>query len=216
MSVMQYEFRLFGGRAGKTAVINGHKFVHGIHKAVVSPHQAAPLIKVLSFYAAYAKGTPEYDEAMEAEKYGGSAVHEDAEQGASDEVSSGVGSDGSESAASPADDGPGAGDSAADGARSGASGDGHGHAGVLKFEEAASIPQPSEPASVGNEDIKVAVLKLDPENDNHWVNTGAHKDRPRLSAVEDAYGKAGLTRQDLEAAIPNWTRNDALVAALED
>ena len=73
----------------------------------------------------------------------------------------------------------------------------------------------SEPLSEGNGEIAAALKKLDPENDDHWVMTGTHKGLPKLFAVEEAYGRAGLTRQDLEAALPGWNRDKALEAALE-
>ncbi len=70
------------------------------------------------------------------------------------------------------------------------------------------------PLSEVAEAVKIAILKLDPEVDQHWVMTGAHKGKPKLQAVEDAYGKAGLTRSDIEAAVPGYTRDAALDAAL--
>jgi hypothetical protein len=65
-----------------------------------------------------------------------------------------------------------------------------------------------------NADIAAAVRKLDPDVDSHWVLTGAHKGKPKLQAIEDAYGKAGLTRQDIEAAMPGYDRDAASEAAL--
>lgn len=62
--------------------------------------------------------------------------------------------------------------------------------------------------------VREAVLRLDPDVDSHWVMTGAHKGKPKLQSVEDAYGKAGLTRQDIEAAMPGYNRAKATEAAL--
>ena len=216
MHTLQYEFHLFGGRKGKTGTINGHKFVHGVFRTIVAPVQAAPLMRVLSFYGAFAKGTPEYDAAVAKEEgHGGSKVSEAAGSGSADAVRSDSGSDGSQPEEASADDGSGAADSEAGSAGSGSAGSGLGHAGVPKFEEAASLPQPGEPVAVGSEDVKAAMLKLDPENDEHWVKHGAAKGLPKLNAVEEAYGRAGLTRQDLDAAIPGWNREKAIGAALE-
>src|SRR3546814_14187350 len=83
--IMQYSFRLFGPRKGRTVAINGHKFVDGVYRAVVSPHNAANLMKVLSYYGAYAKGTPEYDAALaKEENHGADEVPSGAEQGGAD------------------------------------------------------------------------------------------------------------------------------------
>lgn len=217
--IMRYTFRLFGPRKGKTVTINGHKFVNGEYAAVIGPHNAANLIRVLSYYAAYAKGTPEYDAALakeqEEEANGADEVHEGSVEGSAAEVHGDGGPDGSGPAEVPADDGEGAAEDAAPGTGSDSDGDGHEGSGVRKFED-GSGDEPREPASVGSEAVKEAVLKLDPENDDHWVNTGAHKGKPKLAAVEEAYGKAGLTRDDLEAALPGWTRDNALEKALED
>lgn len=215
MQSMQYTFRLFGGRKGQTGTINGHKFVHGICRKVVAPVQAASLIKVLSFYGAYAQGTPEYDAELAKEEGHGSKVPEAEGSGGAAEVRSDPGSAGAEPAEAPADERSGAADSPDDGTGSGAAGDGHGHAGVPKFEERADVPEPAEPSSVGNDDVAAAVRKLDPNNDDHWVKHGAAKGLPKLNAVEEAYGKAGLTRQDLEGAMPGWNRQKAIEAAIE-
>ncbi len=175
------------------------------------------MAKVLGFYGAYAQGTPEYDAALAKEEAanGGSKVPEAAGSGEADAVRGDPGSDGAVPEAPSADDGSGAGNSEADGSGGSAPGDGLGHAGVPKFEEAASLPQPGEPESVGSDDVKAAMLKLDPENDDHWVKHGSAKGLPKLNAVEEAYGKAGLGRQDLEAAMPGWNREKAIGAALE-
>ncbi|MCK5641931.1 MAG: hypothetical protein KAJ19_14100, partial [Gammaproteobacteria bacterium] len=92
-------------------------------------------------------------------------------------------------------------------------GNGHEHSGIPKFPEDADY-RAEEPASSVNTDILAAVRKLDPEVDSHWVVTGAHKGKPKLQAVEDAYGKAGLTRQDVEAAAPGYNRDAAFDAAI--
>ena len=218
--VMQYEFRLFGAYKGKTKVVNGHKFVHGIYRTVVAPHSAATLMKVLSFYGAYAKGTKEYDEALAAEEaeHGADEVHAEAELRADDPVSGDVQSDGGGPEAPSPDGRGGADDDSAEGAGSDSAGSGHGHAGVPEFAEVAASaerPEPGEPASEGSVSVRAAMLKLDPENDAHWVKAGPRAGLPKLAAVEEAYGKAGLTAADLEAAIPGWNREKATQRMLD-
>jgi hypothetical protein len=106
-----------------------------------------------------------------------------------------------------------AGSGGADSSSAGTRGDGHEHAGVPKFPEDADY-RAEEPSSSVNKDVANAVRKLDPDVDGHWVMTGAHKGKPKLQAIEDAYGKAGLTRQDIEAAMPGYNRDAASEAAL--
>lgn len=215
--VMQYEFRLFGPDAGKTKVINGHKFVYGIHRKVVAPHAAATLMQVLSFYGAYAKGTPQYDEALAAEEAanGANEVPAQAERGSDDPVLGGVRQDGGGPEAPSSDGRSGADDHSAESEGVDSTGSGHRHAGIPKFEEAAGHTQPGEPSSEGSVDVAQAMMKLDPENDSHWVKAGPRAGLPKLAAVEEAYGKAGLTAADLEAALPGWNREKAVQKMLE-
>jgi len=216
-SVMQFEFRLFGPRKGQTMVLNNHQFVNGVCTLVQSSDNMGTAARVFSFYRAYARGTPEYDAAMaqeEAEANGTDEVSEASLEGIDPAVEASVQPDGGGPAegeavpsgndAEPGGAGPTSGSS---------SGDGHEHAGVPKFPEDADY-RAEEPSSSVNEDVANAVRKLDPDVDSHWVLTGGHKGKPKLQAVEDAYGKNTLTRQDIEAAMPGWTRDAASEAAL--
>ena len=215
--IMQFEFRLFGPRKGWTGTINGHQFVNGLCALTQSSDNMGTAARVFSFYNAFARGTPEYDAAMakeEAETNGADEVDPPALEGIDPAVPADPGSDGAgpsegEAVPSSADVGSGG----TDPASAGPSGDGHEHAGVSVFPEDADY-RAEEPSSSVNEAIKAAVLKLDPDVDSHWVMTGAHKGKPKLQAVEDAYGKAGLTRQDVEAAMPGYNRDAASEAAL--
>ena len=216
MNHMQYEFRLFGGRKGQTVSINGHKFIQGIHHKVVAPVQAATLIKVMGYYGAYHKGSPAYEAALAKEQeLGTDEVHSGAQCGPAAEVSDAGESAGAGPAASgSSDERDGAVAASVDGTGDNPPGHGHAHTGVPKFED-GPLPEPFEPASVGNADIKTAMLKLDPENPDHWVKAGAAAGKPKLNAVETAYGRAGLAREDLEAALPGWTRDKAIEHMLE-
>ncbi len=215
-TVMQYEFRLFGPRKGQTVTINGHPFVKGIARLIYSSEAMSSCMRVLSFYNAYARGTQEYNDAMDAEAaaYGTGQAPEAPQQRADDAVPSSVRQAGTRSAPQGAEASIGGGNSQRpDGETASADRDGHGHAGVPAFPEDKDF-RPSEPASSVNLDIKAAVMKLDPEVSDHWVVTGAAKGQPKLNAVEEAYGKANLTRQDVEAAAPGYTRDVAFEAAL--
>lgn len=60
-----------------------------------------------------------------------------------------------------------------------------------------------------NEKLQKAVLGLDPEDDSHWTKDG----KPAMTAAEKLYGSSGLTRADVEAAAPGFTREKAKAAA---
>ena len=215
--VMQFEFRLFGPRKGQTVSINGHPFVNGICTLVQSSDNMGTAARVFSFYRAYMRGTPDYDAAMaaeEAEANGAGEASEASLEGADQPVPAGVQSDGggpAEGATNASSDD--AGSSGTNPTSIDPNGNGHEHAGVPKFPEDANY-RAGEPSSEVNTNVANAVRKLDPDVDGHWVMTGAHKGKPKLQAVEDAYGKAGLTRQDIEAAMPSYNRGAASEAAL--
>jgi hypothetical protein len=216
--VLRYDFRLFGPHAGKTIRVNGHQFTDGICRIVQQRQNMEACARVLSKYGAYHRGSEMYDTLLAAEEKanGKHDVSAPEAERADVEVRDEVRPAGQESAAPPADvgsaDAPASGGSGepADGD---SNGDGHEHSGVPKFPEDADR-RFEEPASQVNEDVRAAVLKLDPENDAHWVRTGAKAGQPKLSAVEEAYGRAGLTRNDIEAALPGWDRQKAFEHAL--
>ena len=72
-------------------------------------------------------------------------------------------------------------------------------------------PAPAEPPKIpetppqSNERLAKAVMSLDPNNDEHWTQTG----KPAMSAIEMAYGSSGITRAQVEAAAPGFTREVA-------
>lgn len=53
--------------------------------------------------------------------------------------------------------------------------------------------------------LTAAVKSLDPNDDTHWTAKGL----PAIEAVSKAYGKSNLTRADIEAAAPGYTRPKA-------
>lgn len=219
MQVMRYDFRLFGPRAGQTISVNGHKFVDGECRIVQSKQNMEACVRVLSFYGAYHRGSDEYDTAIIAEGGNRDGIDDadpQALEGADAPVRGEVRQAGEESPAPAAVLGEGAVDpSGSSGSSAGASGHGHEHAGVPVFPEDADR-RFEEPPSEVNEVIKEAVLKLDPQVDDHWVKAGAAAGKPKLAAVEEAYGKAGLTRNDVEAALPGWDRDKAVDRLLNE
>ena len=59
-----------------------------------------------------------------------------------------------------------------------------------------------------NTKLQKAVLGLDPTDDTHWTKDG----KPAMTAVEKLYGSAGITRADVEAVAPGYTRDKAKAA----
>ena len=214
--MMRYEFRLFGPRKGQTININGHRFVNGVAILAYSSEAMGSCMKVLGSYGAYARGTEEYNVAMDKEQVdNGTNEVPKASSGRTDEsVRGGVQPNGGRPSTQEADSGAGDVDSDRPSASGAASnGDGHEHAGLPTFPEDKDN-RAGEPPSQINEAVKAAILKLDPDVDSHWVMTGARKGRPKLNSVEEAYGKTGLDLKDLENAIPGWTRDAARESAL--
>lgn len=66
-----------------------------------------------------------------------------------------------------------------------------------------------EPTVELNTKLQKAVLGLDPADDTHWTKDG----KPAMTAVEKLYGSAAITRADVEAVAPGWTREKARAAA---
>lgn len=211
-SAMRYEFHLFGPRKGRNIRINGHMFERGVCAMVQSPDKMATCMRVLSYYGAYARGTQEFDDATAKETANGNSVdaQPEAHGRKGNEVSGGSVEAGNRSPQEAAgnrsgSDGPDEGRSRPDPA-----GDGHAHSGVPAFEDAAGFTRPSEPASDVDAEVAIALRKLDPEVDDHWTKAGI----PALAAVELAIGKAGVTRKDVESALPGWDRDEAMKATL--
>lgn len=211
--LLRYEFRLFGALKGATKNINGHQFVDGICAFGVDPAASLFVQKHLSTYGAFAKGTPEYDAALakENEENGVSSdVHPSSEQGQAEAVPSGVRETGRQVTKATSDFWRGAADGEAGDSRVRSEGDGHEDTGLPKFEVEKDRPQPEEPSIEKNREILVALQKLDPNEDSHWTTTG----KPMLKVVEDVYGRAGITRQDVESAAPGYNRDKALEALM--
>lgn len=205
---LSYTFRLFGGRKGQNMTVNGNAFRNGICTVNIDPKYAAYAMRLMSFYGAFAEGTPEYNAYL---------AQEEAANGISVDPAPGAGSgqadslhDGSIEAggSAPLEAAAHSGsDVESEGGHSGLHPhrDGHEDARVSKFSLEADRISPQEPQVAVDAEIKVAVEKLDSGNNAHWTGTGL----PRLSAVEDALGRAGVTRDDVHAALPGYTREVA-------
>lgn len=208
--VMQYTFRIFGPNKGKSIRLGNHQFMDGICRLNGAPEHMGHVQRVLSYYGAFAMGTDEYAAALKAEEGdsadGAGRAEEGTEPGPAAAVSGEVQSEGGEPAPQADEDRGGYADGPEGGSGVRAEGRGREDAGVPQFEDPSSVKAPESPKGEANMALAAAVMKLDPENDEHWTKAGL----PALAAVESAFGRAGVTRKDVEAAKPGWSREAAL------
>ena len=211
--VMQYEVWLFGPLRGATRRINGHDFIKGVCYMVGKPESMAFALKYLSQYQAYARGTSAFEAATIQERTNGvSDIHAETGDGKTDSVLDKVqpvGPGVAEAAPAERD-----GSASPEGRDAGSSADRNGHedSGIPNFSEAENRVEPREPTVKLDPEIEAAVHKLNPDNSDHWTQAGL----PKLSAVEEAMGTAGVTRKDVEASAPGWNRDQAVVAAVNE
>jgi hypothetical protein len=154
---------------------------------------------------------PEYDEALakeNAEDGVSSDVHSSSEQGKPEEIPTGVRETGRQVAEVSPEFWSGPADVEAGDSGIRPEGNGHEDTGFPKFEEEKDRPQPEEPSVGRDREVLEAVKQLDPNEDSHWTTTG----KPMLKVVEDVFGRAGVTRQDVESAAPGYNRDKALEA----
>lgn len=71
--------------------------------------------------------------------------------------------------------------------------------------ESGVLPNGDGHAPELNERLQRAVMSLDPNNDEHWTQTG----KPAMTAIEKLYGATDVTRNDVEAVAPNFNRTKA-------
>lgn len=85
-----------------------------------------------------------------------------------------------------------------------------GNAGPEAVHEAGGLePEGDGQAPELNEKLRKAVMALDPVDNAHWTKDG----KPAMTAVEKLYGSSGLTRADVDAAAPGYTRDKAKAGA---
>lgn len=194
---MKTKLVLTGAYAGRTTIINGHKFEKGELPLTGELDKLGYLIRYFSFYNAYLAGSEELAAAQERdakwkeEGHGADEVLAGEGTGAGGALADGTEAEGGAS-------GSGNAGTEADGTGSGSEGDG--------VSEGRVGDEP--PASSDAQVLKVvdALRALDPENDNFWTDAGL----PKVSAVEDASGVVGVTRKDIHSAWPDFNRDKAM------
>lgn len=83
--------------------------------------------------------------------------------------------------------------------------DGHENSGIPDAETGSRGNKSTEGSVEIDTQLVKAVHALDPGNDEHWTGTGL----PAMTAIEVAYGSTGVTRKDVNAAVPDWDREKA-------
>ena len=204
---LAYTFELFGPSKNYTGELNGHFFTNGICPISVDPINSIFVMRKLSYYKAYAKGTPEYEKEKDLEN--ANKVHEVEDTGEGLPLFSDRGPNGIEPPKETSTVLSGHADSDASSRGYDTDGDGHEHSGVPKFEEEEYRQLPVEPQGEVDNKLVFAIKALDPTDNSHWVSTGRDAGKPRLSAVAALYGKDILSRSDIENAAPGFTRETA-------
>lgn len=193
---------LTGHYAGQTITINGSTFVKGELPLKGDLKSMDGLIRYMATYNAFLAGSDELAEAQERDR-----MNKEIANGA-DTILDGEGTDAGGAPANDADTGSASGAGATgtpvDGAGSGTEGDG-----VSGGCEGDAAPQTSDPQVLK---IIDALKSLNPDVTDHWTDGGL----PRVAAVEAGSGVVGVTRKDIEAALPGWNRDKAIDAALAD
>ena len=196
MSVIHRKLILTGARAGKTCVLGRQfRFVEGVMPVHGDEVQVEKISRYIGrCYKAFPEGSEElaHYQRLDGKEMGDGAsqVRAGSQPGAAAEVQPHVQSSGGGSAEVPTGDGITAGDATAGPAGSVPGGDGHPDAGN------------NADAQEQNRLLKVAVESLDRNNDEHWTAEG----RPRIDAVETAYGKPGVSRAMVEKVAPGYVR----------
>jgi hypothetical protein len=75
-------------------------------------------------------------------------------------------------------------------------------------EAAAKAEADREAGAKSPDNIKAALDKLDPKDEEHWIGNG----KPQLAAVKELAGSKTLTRAELDAMFPEFLRPDGAPA----
>lgn len=183
---------MVGAYEGKTVVINGHKFVDGSLVLSDEPDKVANLVKYFSFFGAYPDGSSELE-------YAKFVIAEGGSDGGNTNVAGGgsnsSGTDTNKSTASDVSNGTGDVGATVSPADGGANGNGD-------SERRISDPRLLQ--------IAAALKSLDPTVDDNWTDGGL----PRVAAVESGSGIVGVTRKEINEALPDWSRDKASAALI--
>ena len=181
-SLIQTTFVLAGPLAGRTINLGSlpYPFQNGKCSISATPEDTALHARLLERnWQAYPEGHP----ALEEESNGQRDIQTDPQPNEEPPTGGDL---------QPNGEGPEAGGGSANGA--GAAG--------AETGETGSLPNGDGPPAELNAKLLRAVQSLDPDNDAHWTKDG----KPAMTAVEKFYGSADVTRADVEAVAPGFTR----------
>jgi hypothetical protein len=212
---MKFEIELVGHFAGKTVVLNGLQYVDGV---ATIKGEATAMASLMEYhrkcYQAYLVGSADLAAAkarLENKEPEADGISADI-QGSEREVESGARSDIEPAAVeldgSGSDEAPATGSGpVSEGSRgeSGSDGEHESSDATSSGEPTEAVVEPTEPQAPVNKKLADAVMKLDYGNNDHWTDGGL----PAMKAVESAYGATGITRADVEDAMPEWNRESA-------
>ena len=190
---LEEKFVLTGPLQGRTINLgnpkNPFKFEKGVLRVVAAPQELALYTRFLERnWQAFPENHPKAQEVLNGQRNIPAQKSEDQQP----VVSSGLQSDGTgaEDGVQEQDDGSGA--------------------SSAETGTAGSIPawdgQPEGLIRELNEKLLRAVKSLDSTNDSHWTQDG----KPAMTAVGNAYGATDITRSDVEAVAPGYTRTQAM------
>ncbi len=216
MKVQLFRLVLVGSFAGKTVLLNGYTFQNGVLQLVDTWENIWGIVTYFGrSYGAYLEGSDELREAQETYAREKAKNGERDPQGTSQEPEHSASSEIQPVREGPAEVSAGdvSGDAPAEKRSESHVPRGNGHADP-RFPEHSSQVEETAPGETNLTDFQQkvagAVSKLDPDNDKHWTMTGL----PKLAAVELVAGSTGVTREDVDLAVPEWTRESAREAAL--
>lgn len=210
MGSLRMEMVLTGPLTGKSVVINRHEFVNGIGHIVVEPHAMDAFLTFMARSCqAYPQGSDELRYAQERDRANGLLRDLQANPSSPDGASASVQGAGDHGAGQVPDSRALQSDGHADGATGGEGlvpgGSGHEDSGLGNRMGAGPHEQPD--AVIAR--IATAVRKLDHSLDDHWTADGL----PSVSVIADAIGDQKVTREMIDAAVPEWNRQKAEDAA---
>lgn len=204
---------LTGPYAGKTMVLNRHHFTKGVALITGQPDEVSFTLAYLArSYQAYPEGSPELEAALSKVKANGVQHHFSTNPQKQDGAPNTVQGEEDNQAGQVPDPRELQGERHADGSAGNAGlvpgGAGHENAGLgegvdyLKERESSALTL----------QLQNVIKGLDPKQDTHWTPDGF----PALDTVAEGAKQPSLTRADVEAAVPGWTRvKAAQVAAID-
>jgi hypothetical protein len=217
VDLQRVELVLVGPYAGKTITLNGHRYVGGIARIDVRAEQIELLLRSAArSYNAYPAGSEALAQAQERSRGNGRAGTDEAKGSEDRRLQPALGEVRlrPEHPAAQVPDVHGRGDDADSRSAVWDSANRDRYADT-RIPRQAHHGEHAEHHSAAGPEVNLKLLasvrSLDHDNDELWTAEGL----PKLSAVEEAYGSAGLTREDVETVAPAWSREKASAAALD-